>query len=194
MELLFHQINPKGKEEDWWWTYSRCWFSWPRSWHFQVLAVLNWKLTFTVCILKANVLSYLWPWGWFDWRCRGLFLCSPRPCNHDRNWFFPEAWFPPDAWHHCYWRRLELNFDWIWCIFCFVLWQLNINKKFWIILVWFFLHFLPIVGPALDILMSVCLSVHPCMHVQLTKLFNIFGSGWDIFLKFTENIYVVFVS
>ena len=30
---------------------------------------------------------------------------------------------------------------------------------------------------------SVCACVRACVRVQLTKLFNIFGSGWDISLK-----------
>ena len=28
-----------------------------------------------------------------------------------------------------------------------------------------------------------CVSVRMCVRLQLTKLFNISGSGWDIFLK-----------
>ena len=41
--------------------------------------------------------------------------------------------------------------------------------------------------------MSVSVSVRVCVCGQLTKLFNIFGSGWDIFLKPFGDIPGMFV-
>ena len=50
-----------------------------------------------------------------------------------------------------------------------------------------------LVGSALDLHLSVCVSVCVCVCDQLTKLFNIFGSGWDIFLKSFGDIPKMFV-
>ena len=51
----------------------------------------------------------------------------------------------------------------------------------------------PLVGAALDLHLSVCVSVCVSVCGQLTKLFNIFGSAWDIFLKFFGDIPGMFV-